>query len=71
MPIAKLLEGSDFDAAEVKILTSAFEDSLREMHLDRTDPIAVIVAKNVVRFAKAGERDPTRLRELAIEFLRE
>jgi hypothetical protein len=71
MPIAKLLQGSDFDAADVKILTSAFEDSLRELHLPPTDPIAVIVAKNVIRFARTGERDPTRLRELATEFLRD
>jgi len=71
MPITRLLQGSDFDAVDVKILTSAFEDSLSEMHLARTDPIAVIVAKNVIRFTRSGERDPTRLRELATEFLRD
>jgi hypothetical protein len=71
MPITRLLQDSDFDAADVNILTSAFEGSLNEMHLTRTDPIAVMVAKNVIRFAKAGERDPTRLRELATEFPRD
>ena len=71
MPIVRLLQGRAFDPADEKIITSAFEDILTEMHLPRTDPVAMVVAKNVIRFARAGERDPARLRELASEFLRD
>jgi hypothetical protein len=34
---------------------------------DRTDPAAAAVAKHIIEQAKAGERDPVRLRELALE----
>ena len=71
MPIARLLQGATFDAATVEVMTSVFDDVLREMHMARTDPVATIIAKNVVRFASTGERDPGRLRELATEFLRD
>ena len=71
MPIHRLMQAAAFDAAAVKIITSAFDDILGEMHLARTDPVAEIVARNVIRFAQGGERDPARLKELATEFLRE
>jgi hypothetical protein len=70
MEIDELLQGAGFDEAGIKIVTGAFEDILREMHLQRADPIAKIIAKNVIRFAQAGERDPERLCERATEFLR-
>jgi hypothetical protein len=71
MPIIRLLDGAAFDAPAAKAITAAFDDALREMHLDRTDPIAKIVARNVIRYAQQGERDPARLKERATEFLRE
>ena len=71
MPITRLLQGTDFDHAHVEAITSAFEDILRELHIPSTDPLAKIIAKNVIRFAGAGERDPARLRERATEFLRD
>jgi hypothetical protein len=39
--------------------------------LSGSDPVSTIIARNVNRLAQAGEHDPTRLRELATEFLRE
>ena len=71
MPITQILRDKSFGEAEVSVISSVFEGILHEMHLARTDPIAKIIAKNVIRFAEAGERDPTRLRERATEFLRE
>ena len=70
MPINKLLEGTGFDAATVKVLSETFDDILRGLDLERTDPVAMVIARNLIRFAQAGERDPVRLRELATEFLR-
>jgi hypothetical protein len=41
---------------------------LKELGLvDRTDPAMLVVAKYIIAFAKAGERDPVRLRELTLE----
>jgi hypothetical protein len=49
---------------EIKVLSSAFEEALRELRLvDRTDPATQLVAKRIIELAQQGERDPIRLRE--------
>jgi hypothetical protein len=65
MPVKRLLEGAAFDAAAVKTITTAFDEALRELHLDRSDPKAEVLAGKIIECARAGERDPDRLRELA------
>ena len=70
MPIRQIMQGTAFDAAEVNLMASVFDDILRDMRLDRTDPVATNIAKNVIRHAQQGERDPARLRERAAAFLR-
>jgi hypothetical protein len=53
------------------ILVDAFEGALKDLGLtDRNDPVAQVVADHLVTFAKAGERDPVRLRELTLEAVR-
>jgi hypothetical protein len=50
----------------VKALTEAFE--LRALELaDRKDQLTVGVAKLIIEFAKQGERDPVRLRDLVLK----
>ena len=71
MPINRLLERETFDASTANILISVFEDILRETHMERADPIATVIAKNVIRFAHTGERNRVRLHERATEFLRD
>jgi hypothetical protein len=52
----------------VKVLIDAFEDTLRALRLhDREDPLTMAVAKIIIELAKDGERDPTRLRDLALK----
>jgi hypothetical protein len=70
MPILRLLQEAAFDAATVQIMTSVFDDIVREMKLARTDPIATTIAKNIIKLAQTGERDAARLREQATAFLR-
>jgi hypothetical protein len=42
---------------------------LRALNLtDRNDPISIRVAKIIIGLAKDGERDPARLRDLALKF---
>jgi hypothetical protein len=53
------------------ILVDAFEGALKDLGLaDRNDPVAQVVANHLVTFAKAGEHDPVRLRELTLEAVR-
>jgi hypothetical protein len=49
------------------VLVGAFEEALRELRLmDRKDPATLLVAKRIIELAQKGERDPTRLRERAL-----
>src|SRR6202051_2065308 len=68
MPIKELLKQQSFEPDEIKVLSTAFEDALRELRLvDRTDPATQLVAKRIIELAQQGERDPIRLREGAIK----
>jgi hypothetical protein len=70
MAIYPLLKNSAFGPEEIKVLTTAYEDTLRTLRLaDRADPATEIIAKKIIEFAQRGERHPLRLRERAIESL--
>jgi hypothetical protein len=72
MPTRFLLDDDHaFSPDDVKSLVSAFEDTLHALdRTDRDDPTSIRVAKIIVGLAKDGERDPARLRDLALKFLR-
>jgi hypothetical protein len=56
-----------FAPDDVAVLTSAFEDALRRLGLvDRADPATTLVARAIIEAAKTGEKDPIRLRDLAL-----
>jgi hypothetical protein len=60
-----------FDPEAVQAIAHAFEDVLGELGLfDRTDPVVELVAKRVLAFAKDGELERHRLRELVIRSFR-
>ena len=71
MPIRLLLEHDHaFTPEDVKVLIEAFEETLRALNLvDREDRLTMTVAKLILEFAKEGERDPNRLRELVVKTL--
>jgi hypothetical protein len=79
MPINRIVketalgqEGAVFDPEEVKAIVAAYEAALVRLGLkDRSDPMAEMVAKKTVEFAKAGERSPVRLTELVVTALQE
>ena len=59
---------SSFDPEDIAKLSAAFEAALRKLGLaDRSDPAAMAVAKLIIEFAKAGERDPERLCARALQ----
>jgi hypothetical protein len=70
MPINQELQGHVFNPDEVAIIIAAFEDTLRELNVNRADPMAALVAKKMIDIAKGGERDPARLREQTLRALR-
>ena len=72
MPIRLLLEEDHaFSPDDVKILVDAFEDTLRALGLtDTEDPSSIKIAKIIIGLAKDGERDPARLRDLTLKFIR-
>ena len=68
MPIQQLLRDQQhFGPEDIKVLSSAFEEAMQTLGLvDRTVPAAQLVAKLIIELAQRGERDPTRLRERAL-----
>jgi hypothetical protein len=71
MPIRYELRFEAFDPQDVEAISLAFEDALNELGLiDRTDPVVVVIAKRTIEFAKKGELDRFRLRELVVKSFR-
>jgi hypothetical protein len=62
--------GNGHLATDTSILVDAFEGALKKLMVARTHPEALVVAKHVIAFAKAGDHDPARLRELTVEAVR-
>jgi len=70
VPIRPLLKSHAFGPDEIRVLTTAFEDTLRTLRLaNRGDPVTEIIARKIIELAQQGERDPVQLRERAIDFL--
>jgi hypothetical protein len=70
MPIYRLLQNSPFGPDEIKVLTDAYERTLRKLSLiDRNDPIAEIIAKKIIELGQRGVRQTEQLIELAMKEL--
>ena len=71
MPLHRLLENSAFEPEHVEAMSTAFEDICRELGLaQRDDPLRELVARQVIEFARRGERDPTKLRSQVMAAIR-
>ena len=71
MPIIALLKIEGFDPEAVEELRVAFENCLKEFDLvDRSDPITVLVAQEIVRLARLGIGDKDEICKMAIAKLR-
>ena len=70
MPIYRLLQNSPLGPEEIKVLTEAYDDTLRKLNLaDRSDPLTGLIAKKIIELGQRGVRDAARLVELAIQEL--
>jgi hypothetical protein len=70
MPLYRMLAEAAFDPDAVKGLTTAYEDVLAALGLERrTDPLTLMIAGKIIKHAQRGERDPIRLREIVLKEL--
>jgi hypothetical protein len=71
MPIAIFLEGQKFDPETKRIVGVAFEMTRAALRISNQDDLAPeTIAKIIIEFARAGERDPERLCDQALAGLR-
>ena len=71
MPITLLEIKTAFGPEDTAAMTTAFEEALKRLNVaDREAPMATSVAKKIVRLAKRGECNPTRLTEGVISSFR-
>jgi hypothetical protein len=73
MAIRLLIDNSEngYLAIDAAVLVEAFKGALNELGLvDRNDPAALVVANNIIAFAKAGVLDPVRLPDLTVKAIR-
>ena len=68
MPIRQYLEtDNSFGPTDLKGIGDAFSAALHKLDLkDRSDPMAEVVARRIIRAAMAGERNINRLTEIGI-----
>jgi hypothetical protein len=71
VPIRAFIGNASFTPEKIEAMTFAFNDALAQLGLvDRTDPLAEIVAKKIIEICRVGECDPKRLCELALKDIR-
>jgi hypothetical protein len=70
MTIYRLLQNLPMGPEEIKRLETAYEQTLRALHLvDRNDPITEIIAKKIIEIAQTGVKDPGEISQLAMKDL--
>jgi hypothetical protein len=71
MPLRRFLEpGAVFHPSDLAAMNAAFSMALQKLQLSvRDDPIVELVARNIIRVAMRGERDPAKLCEDALAAL--
>jgi hypothetical protein len=68
MPIRQYLDGERFDPETTRLLGIAFETAIQALHnWGVVAPPREAIARAIIGSAKAGERDPERLCDLALE----
>jgi hypothetical protein len=67
MAIYRLLQNSAFAPEHISALAAAYEDCLRVLKVDRSDPITERVAKKIFEIGQTGMRDPVEISRLALK----
>ncbi|EGP06255.1 hypothetical protein CSIRO_4267 [Bradyrhizobiaceae bacterium SG-6C] len=61
-----VFQGSSFSPDTIELMTRAFEDAVDTLPFPVGSTRVQALAKNIVELASQGERDPERLRLLAL-----
>ena len=70
MAIRRLVREAGFDPESATFLIAAYNECVKRLQLvDREDLITETLAKKIIEAAQAGERDPARLCQRAIDSL--
>jgi hypothetical protein len=65
------LKGAVFDPSAIEVMDRAFAAVCASLRLaGPDDPLAEIAARTIIDLARAGERDPDRLHDLALVTLK-
>ena len=70
MPITPFLDCENFDAETRRVLGVAFEAARIALRTDCDDYINEAIAKRIIDFAKAGERNPDLFCERVLNVIR-
>jgi hypothetical protein len=71
MAIYRLIANGAFGPEEIKAMTAAYEAALLDLRLvDRDDPLTEIVACAILSITSKGERDPTTIKDRALNAIR-
>jgi hypothetical protein len=72
MSLARYMQGAVFEPPAIEAMTTAYLAVCESLLVaSRTDPLTEIVARKVIEIAGTGERDPARIRDLALLALKE
>jgi len=66
MPITPYLRGAVFDPEAIKAMAQAFDSAWRVVQSSNLGVTKKRIAEKIVDAASAGERDPDRIRDLAL-----
>jgi hypothetical protein len=65
VPIREMLKTQEFlQPEETAVLCEVFDDVVKRLRIvDRQDVLTTLIARKLVELARAGERDPRRLKQ--------
>ena len=70
MAIYRMVRESVFEPEAIGRMTAAYENALKALQItDRQDPKTELIARKIIECAGAGETDPERLCQRALEAL--
>ena len=70
MAIYRLLKNSTLEPEEISRITEAYQQALHTLCVkDRDDPLTEMIAKQIIKIAQTGVKDPSEICERAIREL--
>ncbi|RZN32679.1 hypothetical protein [Bradyrhizobium sp. Leo121] len=70
MAIYRLLQSSVVEPEKFSRITAAYERALQTLKVkDRDDPLTEMIARNIIKIAQSGIKDPAQISALAIKEL--